>query len=135
MSAETKITGQIHKIMPVQEISDSFTKRDIVVKTGGDYPQLISIQFVQDQVFLFNDILEGANVVVDVNIRGREWTNPSTGEVKYFNTLQGWKIEQVNNAGSPKPQPAPAPKPIGNIEANFQEDAINQMQEEDDLPF
>ena len=135
MSAETKIAGLIHKIMPVQEISNTFTKREIVVKTGGDYPQYLSIQFVQDQVFLFNDILEGANVVVDVNLRGREWTNPTTGEVKYFNTLQGWKIEQVNNTGSPAPKPAP--KPMGNIESNFAEDAINELnaEHEDDLPF
>jgi len=128
MSAGTTIAGVIHKIMPVHEINDSFTKRDVVVNTGGDYPQLISIQFVQDQVFLFNDILEGANVVIDVNIRGREWTSPQ-GEVKYFNTLQGWKVEQVNN-GSPKPQ---QPASQNGIPKQAIEENANDA--DDDLPF
>lgn len=123
MSAEAKIAGVIEKIMPVQEISDSFTKRDIVVNTGGDYPQLVSIQFVQDQVFLFNDILEGANVVVDVNIRGRAWESPQ-GETKYFNTLQGWKIDVLENG-----------KPTENsTEKSVLEDPTNN-ETDDDLPF
>lgn len=121
MSAETKIAGTLEKIMPVQEISDSFIKRDIVVKTDGDYPQLISIQFVQDQVSLFDDILEGAKVEIDVNIRGREWTSPQ-GEVKYFNTLQGWKVSQLEAGTAPKAKPKAKAKAA-------------EKEEDDDLPF
>jgi hypothetical protein len=33
----------------------------------------------------------GDEVEVGINLRGREWTSPQ-GEVKYFNTIQGWKI-------------------------------------------
>ena len=31
---------------------------------------------------------------VSINLRGREWVNPQ-GEAKYFNSLQGWRIEGV----------------------------------------
>jgi hypothetical protein len=30
-------------------------------------------------------------------LRGREWTSPG-GEVKYFNTLEAWKIDVLGNA-------------------------------------
>ena len=32
------------------------------------------------------------SVEVSFNLRGREWTSP-TGDVKYFNTLEAWRIE------------------------------------------
>jgi translation initiation factor IF-3 len=35
---------------------------------------------------------EGDEVKVAINIRGREWTSPQ-GEVKYFNSIQGWRID------------------------------------------
>ena len=37
---------------------------------------------------------EGDKVKISVNHRGREWTSP-TGEVKYFNSIIGWKIEKL----------------------------------------
>jgi hypothetical protein len=37
--------------------------------------------------------------------------------------------------GLVNPQPAVAKQPMGNIEANFMEDAIKEMEEDDELPF
>ena len=129
MSAETIITGAVHKIMDIQQITDTFKKRDVVISTNGDYPQLITIQFVNDQTHLFDNILKNENVEIAVNIRGREWTSPQ-GEIKYFNTLQGWRVNQLDNNA-----PAPKPKVQGNIEKRFEDDAIDAMTEDDDLPF
>ena len=36
-------------------------------------------------------------IEVSFNIRGREWTSPQ-GEVKYFNTLEAWRIEKMGAA-------------------------------------
>jgi hypothetical protein len=67
-------------------------------------------------------------VKVSVNLRGREWVSPQ-GETKYFNDIQGWRVErlQTETSGAPMP-PMPA--------AQAFETAPNLNEEEhDDLPF
>lgn len=81
-------------IKQVQEVTEkgTFKSRNVVVTTEEQYPQHISIQFVQDKVGLLDTFTEGQKVKVAINLRGREWVNPQ-GESVYFNTIQGWKIE------------------------------------------
>lgn len=87
-----EVTGVIKMIGTTQKVSDSFQKRDIVVTTQEQYPQDLLIQFVQDKCSVLDQYKVGEQVTVDINLRGREWVNPKDGEVKYFNTIQGWKI-------------------------------------------
>lgn len=119
MSAETKVKGSVEVILPTQEVSEKFTKRDIVINTGGDYPQLICVQFVQDQVDELDKFAEGDEVEIGVNIRGRKWISPK-GEEKYFNTLQGWRIDLIGKA-------EPEKKP--------RKSAKKKVEQDDDLPF
>lgn len=86
-----EVVGQIKVIKEVVE-KGTFKSRDVVITTEDQYPQHISIQFVQDKVSLLDNFKEGASVKVGINLRGREWVNPQ-GETVYFNTIQGWKIE------------------------------------------
>ena len=81
-------------IKQVQEVTEkgTFKSRNVVVTTEEQYPQHISVQFVQDKVGLLDTFTEGQKVKVSINLRGREWGNPQ-GESVYFNTIQGWKIE------------------------------------------
>ena len=81
-------------IKQVQEVTEkgTFKSRNVVVTTEEQYPQHISVQFVQDKVGLLDTFTEGQKVKVAINLRGREWVNPQ-GESAYFNTIQGWKIE------------------------------------------
>ena len=62
-------------------------------ETKGDktYTELITFQFVQDKCDLLNEKKEGDAVKILFNLKGRKWTNPQ-GEVKYFNSLQAWRI-------------------------------------------
>ena len=115
-----EIQGQIKKIFPSEYVGvNGFEKRDLVITTEEQYPQTIIIQFTQQRCDLLNNLQVGQNVKVYINIRGREWTNPQ-GETKYFNTIEGWKIEviQTTNVANQQPvqqapqQPvAPAPSP------------------------
>ena len=110
-----EITGII-KVIGVTNVfgSNSFKKRDLVITTIEQYPNDILIQFTQQRCDLLNNLQVGQNVKVYINIRGREWTNPQ-GEIKYFNTIEGWKIEviQTTNVAYQQPvaQEAPAPPP------------------------
>jgi hypothetical protein len=85
------IKGKVDFIGPTVQVSDKFSKRELVVVTADQYPQHILIEFNQDKCDLLNNIQLGMEVDVEYNLRGRSWTNPQ-GEKKYFNTIQGWKI-------------------------------------------
>ena len=88
-----KLNGTIKVIKDTVQVTEKFSKREFVVNDSGSmYPQDIEFQIVQDKCSMLDGYKEGDNVEVSFNLRGREWTSP-TGEVKYFNTLDAWKIE------------------------------------------
>ncbi|XLS28815.1 DUF3127 domain-containing protein [Flavobacteriaceae bacterium M23B6Z8] len=106
--------------------NNGFRKREMVVTTEEQYPQHIMIEFVQDKCDLLNNFQVGQNVKVSINLRGREWVNPQ-GETKYFNSIQGWRIENLQEAapGGAEVPPADAFEPA----TDFKEEDY------DDLPF
>ncbi len=123
-----EVTGKIRVINAEQQISPSFRKRELVVTTEEQYPQHILIEFTQDKCDLLNSYSIGSDVKVSINIRGREWVNPQ-GETRYFNSIQGWRIEKLQ-AEAPAQQMPPMPA------AEAFEPATNFNEEEhDDLPF
>ncbi|MBU3661190.1 MAG: DUF3127 domain-containing protein [Flavobacteriales bacterium] len=117
--SELKLVGKIKVINPTQVVSDKFSKREFVVETQDQYPQFVMFQTTQDKCALLDGIAQGQDVEVSFNLRGREWTSPG-GEVKYFNTLEAWRIVKLGNA------PQVAQSTTTTTPAN---------EEDDDLPF
>ena len=110
--------------------SNGFRKREMVVTTDEQYPQFISIEFIQDKTDLLDNFKVGDEVEVSINLRGREWINPQ-GETKYFNSIQGWRITKINTEA---PQDVPPPVDDGFEPAdNFLDD--NNDDPANDLPF
>ena len=103
--SELKLTGKIHAIFETQTIGESFQKREFVVETDEKYPQLVKLEFVQDAVTKLDGLSKGQAVKVAFNIRGREWTSPKN-EVKYFVTLQAWRISTLQQSENPAPMAA-----------------------------
>lgn len=96
------LKGKIEVIKETQQVSDSFKKREFVVKDeSGKYPQTILFQAVQDRAQLLDAFKVGDEVEVTFFLRGREWTNPKDGEIRYFNSLDAWKIEAVGGETKP----------------------------------
>ena len=124
-----EVVGKIKMIDTTKEVGSSgFKKRDVVVTTDEQYPQQILVQFVQDKCDLLNNYQVGDAVKIDINLRGREWTNPQ-GEMVYFNTIQGWRIGKVQAEAATNPV---APMPVAEAFApatDFKEE------DHDDLPF
>lgn len=90
-----EIQGRIKTIFATETVGQNgFQKRDLVITTDGQYPQDIIIQFAQGNCALLDNLQIGQIVKVHFNLQGREWTSPQ-GEVKYFNTVVGWKIELI----------------------------------------
>nr|DAO66873.1 MAG TPA: Single-stranded DNA-binding protein fold, inter-subunit clamp, Paralogous.5A [Caudoviricetes sp.] len=90
-----EIQGRIKTIFATETVGQNgFQKRDLVITTDGQYPQDIIIQFAQGNCAVLDRFQVGQIVKIHFNLQGREWTSPQ-GEVKYFNTVVGWKIEIV----------------------------------------
>ncbi|SFC86529.1 DUF3127 domain-containing protein [Algibacter pectinivorans] len=124
-----EVQGRIKMVGETQTFgSNGFRKREIVVTTEEQYPQHIMVEFVQDKTDLLNSYKEGQQVKISINLRGREWVNPQ-GETKYFNSIQGWRIEAVQAEGAsgnvPPVPPADAFEPAGDL----------KEEDHDDLPF
>ena len=88
-----EVVGKIKVVNAEQVVSEKYKKREVVVVTDEQYPQSINIEFAQDKCDLLNSYKAGDSVKVSINLRGREWVNPE-GVSKYFNTIQGWRIEK-----------------------------------------
>ena len=110
--------------------SNGFRKREVVITTEEQYPQHIMIEFVQDKCDILNSYLVGQSVNVGINLRGREWINPQ-GETKYFNSIQGWKIELTGQQSQPQ-------SAVDKYEAEKETESAAEPESEeevDDLPF
>lgn len=117
MDNAIEIKGQVEKILPLQEFPSGFTKRVLVVKTEGNYPQMIPIEFVKDKTARLDGLIVGQSVTVSCNIRGSEYNG------KYFAGFTGFKISKGE-----------APM------SNHNQDKSNSYQpqtdsDEDDIPF
>jgi len=123
-----EVQGRIKMIGETQTFGNNgFRKRELVITTEEQYPQHIMVEFVQDKTDLLNNYQEGQQVKISINLRGREWVNPQ-GETKYFNSIQGWRIENLQAAESsnvPPMPPADAFEPVKDL----------NEEDHDDLPF
>ncbi len=99
-----EIKGKIKNISETVQISERFRKREFVVEyaSNPDYPQPLQFEMVQDRCELLDSFVVGQEIEIFFELRGREWTNPQ-GQVKYFNTLQAWRLvsEQSSVTTSP----------------------------------
>lgn len=94
------LTGKLIDILNVQNISETFQKREFVVETvenssGRDFTEQIKFQLIQDKCNLIDNYNVGNNIKVSFNIRGRRWEKD--GRVNYFTNLDAWKIEPANS--------------------------------------
>lgn len=88
-----KLNGIVHFVGQEMQVSATYTKRELVIKTIEQLSQTIMIEFSQGMCNNELDALQiGQEINVSIQIAGREWVNPQ-GETKYFNSIKGWKIE------------------------------------------
>ncbi|MDT0678425.1 DUF3127 domain-containing protein [Autumnicola musiva] len=122
-----EVQGKIKLIGDTKTFGNNgFRKREVVVTTEEQYPQHLMVEFVQDKTDLLDSYKVGQPVKIGINLRGREWVSPQ-GETKYFNSIQGWRIENLE-AGQTGNSNVPPPD---------QFEPANDLNDEDydDLPF
>lgn len=105
-----------------QVVSDKFKKREFVLTdNSSQYPQHCLFQLTQDRTELIEPFNEGDTITVHFNLRGREWTSPQN-EVKYFNSLEAWRIEKDDSSSFSAPNSIPSAAQVSDTQ-------------DDDLPF
>jgi Domain of unknown function (DUF3127) len=123
-----EVSGKVKKIEAAKTFGSSgFRKRELIIVTEEQYPQFLLIEFVQDKCDLLDSLKEGDLVKIGINLRGREWVNPE-GETKYFNSIQGWKIEKGQNQAAITNPPVESVGKFATTDSYSDEDP-------DDLPF
>ena len=103
----------------------------MLTDNSGPYEQHISFQATQDKCAMLDNVSVGEQIEVSFNLKGREWTSPQ-GEVKYFNTIEAWRIEKAGQ-GQGIPQGGPAAMALDPIPAPAANGITSE--EDDDLPF
>lgn len=126
-----EVTGILKAKFDTNVVSERFKKRDFVltIEPGSPYPQHVTFQLVQDKVTLIDNVNAGDEIKVLFNLKGREWTSPQ-GEVKYFNTIDAWRIEKVGAGQSQSNNSYNAGKMENNTPPVFTSSSAD-----DDLPF
>ena len=133
-----EIIGTIKKINSAVQITPTFSKSEMVITTDEMYPQTILVEFAQSRAGLVDAFQVGQYVKVAINLRGREWQDPKTGEIRYFTSVGGWKID-IATPGQTAAVAAPAnpfattatpAAPVAPVAA-----APVMSDGEDDLPF
>ena len=124
-----EVKGTIKEIFDTQVKGNNFEVRQMVLETDEQYPQDLLIQFVGDKTSVLDKYNIGDKVTIGINLRGRAWVNPE-GETKYFNTIQGWRIDYTYKQNTEKQNTEPLDEaPEMTEPENIGDD------EPDDLPF
>ena len=65
-----EVEGKIKKIDETKEYGNNgFRKRELILTTEEQYPQHLSIEFVQDKTELLNNYNVGQNVKISINLK------------------------------------------------------------------
>ncbi|EDM80761.1 hypothetical protein PPSIR1_12798 [Plesiocystis pacifica SIR-1] len=128
-----ELAGKIKVLFDTQNISAKFRKRELVLVTDERYPQQILVEFTQDKISLLDRVSEGDEVRIQIDIRGREWKSPR-GDVKYFVSIQGWRIDPLV-ADQPEGGGPDAPSDFGDVPLPDGPNGYGSSEPPDDIPF
>ncbi|NQZ78083.1 MAG: DUF3127 domain-containing protein [Ekhidna sp.] len=120
------VDGKIVEKYDTQNIKETFKKREFVLEYAENpqYPEYVKFELIQSNCDQLDSINVGDEVSVNFNLKGRKWTDPK-GEVKYFNSLQAWRVDPKSSSMPTQDTPPPP----------TQEWAKEDFSQDDDLPF
>ena len=121
-----ELKGKVHEIGALQQVSETFKKRDLIIEYAENptYPEYIRFEALQDKTGLFDSLKPGDDVEVSFNLRGRPWTDKA-GKTSYFNSLVVWRINALTSSAAAAATPQYAPPA----------DLSSAPGDDDDLPF
>ena len=94
------LEGKLVKVFDEQQVSASFAKREFVIETDAQYPQVVKFELFQDKTRSIDKYSVGDKIEVNCNIRGRKWEK--NGNENYFVSLNAWSIKKLEMASKAK---------------------------------
>ena len=116
MSLDLDITGTVHSVGPIKQITDTFQKRDAIIQidevgnNGQTYTQHITLEIKQAACEYWDGISKGDTVSCKCRLRGRLYTRRDTGEEASFTSVDAWRVDV--DAAAPGPMPEPPAQPV-----------------------
>ena len=94
-----ELKGKVIKVYETKQVSDKFSKRELVVETADNpkYPQPIIMVATGDRIGQLDSVGLGDEVKVEFSVRGRAWQD------KFFTELNIWKVEVTAKNATPEP--------------------------------
>lgn len=136
-----EIQAKILEILDTVEVSERFRKREFVVEYAENpqYPEFLKFEMIQEKCEMLDQFHVGEEVEIGFNLKGRKWISPQ-GDVKYFNSLQAWKMSQAVKNRSYRENTATSQPSASQADSEHSglppiETYEGQKIEEDDLPF
>lgn len=138
MNNRIEITGTVAYVGEVEKFASGFTKRTVVLEEQrGQYADRVAFTLTKERAELVTPEMKGTRLTVFGFVKSRDWTNPKTGEVKWFTEAEGVTVRPAD-AQAPATHAAyaygdaPAPQPAAPTAA---EAAANAAEVPDDCPF
>lgn len=130
-----EVIGTLKAKFDTQKVSDRFQKREFVLTTEANtpYPQHVSFQVTQDKCSLLDQFSEGDELKIQFNLRGREWNGPQG--IKYFNTLEAWRIERMQAGASNQQSQQSSSNTGASMNSSSAPVFTGNSSDNDDLPF
>lgn len=130
-----EVIGTLKTKFETQKVSDRFQKREFVLTTEANtpYPQHVSFQVTQDKCTMLDSFNDGEEIKVQFNLRGREWNGPQG--IKYFNTLEAWRIERMQGGNTSQAANTNSASQTGTSNSSSAPVFTGNTDDNDDLPF
>lgn len=102
MSDVLKVDGRLLGINTTEQVTDKFKKRKFWLETDLDsqWPQTVEFELIQDKVDIIDKFKKGDMLSVGFNLRGRKYTNKTTGKDAVFNSLNAWFVDKSKKTDS-----------------------------------
>lgn len=119
-------TSVICFISPIQQITENFAKRDVVLndswegQDGKPHESYVDIEFTGERMKMLDLYEVGNKVVIEFHVTGRKVQNG-----KVYNTLRGLNISTYQNQWTPQAQQAYVPQ--GGAPQSVQQQAVQQQ--------
>lgn len=93
-----KLTGVIEEIKAVQEVSATFSKRELILHVPNErgeskWDDHFKIEFHKNSMSKLDDWSKGTTVEVSCSLRGKPWEK--NGVVNHFTSIVGFDIAKV----------------------------------------
>ena len=89
-------------------------KKLVILEENGQYPEYHTIEISEKLFDKFDSISAGMVISVSCNMGGRLWTNPE-GEEIGFNSVRGWRFEQIKSNDTLIPEHQTAESEVDNL--------------------